>query len=299
MARTVSSALATELAKKQQYPIELLDLFFGSQTADDASTLHYAIHDQSVAFFDIGGATETYTPIGVRRSAVSNVMENEQRQVTFEIDNFNHAFQTFFFQNADFMRDKRVVLRHVDGNALGAAANAVVVIDGTIASVRITEKVCQIELAGVIGQLQFQTGRHIDRLCPLNFAESLCAHGVSAATLLQEVTDSVTGSSTKGALIFNTVNQPDKYYAVGTVEGVSGLNVGVVRKVVKWTQSTKRADLDFELPSTPSNGDTFKIRRDCDKTVNECKNRYTEIHATLGNTANFAGFPTVVDTINP
>lgn len=297
--RTTTAAFDTEKNKAQSAPIELLDLFFGSQTADDASTLHYAITDQPVAFFNIDGAAKSYTPIGVRRSGVSNVMENEQRQATLEIDNLNRAFQVFFFQNADFMRDKRVLLRHVFADALGAAANAVVILDGTIAAVRITEKICQIELAGAVGQLQFRTGRNIDRLCPLNFAESLCAAGVSAATLLQELTDTVAAGSTKTSIKLATVNKPDKYYAVGEIEFTSGQNNGYLRKVIKWTQSTKEAVPDFGLPFTPAVGDGVKIRRDCDKTFNECKNRYTEIDAVNGNTANFAGFPTVVQSVNP
>jgi hypothetical protein len=299
MARTTTAAFNTERDNKQNRPIELLDIFFGSQTADDASTLHYAIWDEPVDFFNIDAVSKTYTPIGVRRSGATNVMDNEQRQMTLEIDNINRAFQALFFQNADFMRDKRVVLRHVFKDALAAAANAVVILDGLIASVRITERICQMELAGVIGQMQFQTGRVIDRLCPLNFAAGLCAAGTTAATLLQEATDTVTGSSTKSALFFSTINKADKYFAVGTVEGVTGQNAGLIRKVIKWTSSTKKADLDFVLPFTPANGDQFKIRRDCDKTILECTARYVEVHATNGNKANFAGFPSVVNSVNP
>lgn len=299
MARTTTAAFDTEKAKKQNKPIELLDLFFGSQTADDVSTLHYAIHDVPVAFFNIDGVATTYTPIGVRRSEVSNVIENETRQMTLEIDNINRTFQTFFFQNADFMRDKRVLLRHVFDDALGAAANAVVILDGTIATVRITERVCQIELAGAIGQLQFQTGRAIDRLCPLNFAGSLCAFGVAVATLTQETTDTVAAGSTKTAVRLASVVRPDKYFAIGLLEFTSGQNNGYVRKVIKWTQSTKEAVLDFSLPFTPTVGDGVKIKRDCDKTFNECKGRYTEVDAVNGNTANFHGMNTVVQSVNP
>ncbi len=300
MARTISGALSTELAKAQKKPIELLDLFFGSQTADDASTLHYAIGtDVPITFFNVDGVSKTYTPIPVSRSEVSNVLDTETRTLTLQIENINRTFQTYFFQGADFMRDKRVLLRHVDLNALASASDAVVILDGTIASVRITERVCQLELAGAIGNLSFQTGRKIDRICPLNFAGSLCAAGVSAATLLQAATDTVTGASTKTSLVFNTINQPNKYYAIGTVVGVTGANIGIVRKIITWTQSTKTAVLDFALPFTPANGDQFTVKRDCDKTFNECKTRYAEIDATNGNTANYHGFSTVVDTVNP
>lgn len=299
MARTTTAAFNTERDKKQNHPIELLDLFFGSQTVDDASTLHYAIHDADVGFFNIDGAAKTYTAIGVRRSDVSNVIENEARQTTLEIDNINRAFQAFFFQNADFMRDKRVLLRHVFQGATAALADAITILDGVISTVRITERVCQIELAGVIGQLQFHTGRHIDRLCPLNFVSALCAAGVTVATLTQEATDTVAAGSTKTAVRLTTNTKADKYYAIGTLEFTSGQNVGYLRKVIKWTLATKQADLDFALPFTPTIGDAVKIKRDCDKTFNECKNRYTEVHATLGNTANFHGFNTVVQTINP
>ncbi len=297
--RTTTAAFNTERDKKQNHPIELLDLFFGSQTVDDVSTLHYAIHDEDVSFFNIDGGAKTYTAIGVRRSDVSNVMDNEARQTTLEIDNIKRDFQSFFFQNADFMRDKRVLLRHVFQGATGALGDAIVILDGAISTVRITQKVCQFELAGVIGQLQFQTGRQLDRLCPLNFVSALCAAGVTVATLTQEATDTVAAGSTKTAVRLATVTRPDKYYAIGTIEFTSGQNSGYLRKVIKWTSSTKQADLDFGLPFTPTVGDSVKIKRDCDKTFKECRDRYTEIDPVTGNTANFHGFPSVVQTINP
>ena len=300
MARPVSSDLDAELAKKQNKPIELLDLFFGSQTSDDVSTLHYAIGtDMPLDFYNVDGALKTYSPIGVRRTEVTNVMDTETRTLTLEIDNINRAFQSLFFQGADFMRDKRVMLRHIDLDATGAAANAVIILDAAIASVRITEKVCQVDLAGAIGNLQFQTGRVLDRLCPLVFAGAICAAGVSAATLLQAATDTVAAGSTKTSVGLATVNKPDKYYAIGMLVFNSGQNIGVIRKVIKWTQSAKTAVLDFGLPFTPQVGDSVTIKRDCDKTLHECKTRYTEIDATVGNTANFHGFPTVVDSVNP
>ncbi len=300
MARTVASPLNTELAKHQNKPIELLDLFFGSQSNDDASTLHYAIGtDVPVSFFNIDGNAKTYTPIPVSRSEVSNVLDTETRTLTLQIENINRAFQAFFFQGADFMRDKRVMLRHVDLNALGAAANAVIILDATIGSVRITERVCQIDLAGAIGNLNFETGRRLDRLCPLTFAGTICASGVSAATLKQELTDTVASGSTKTSVKLTSTNKPDKYYAIGELEFTSGQNIGQIRKVITWTSSTKTAVLDFGLPYTPIAGDAVKIRRGCDKTFNECKNRYTEIDTVNGNTANFHGFPTVVDSVNP
>lgn len=296
--RTISSGLATELAKHSQYPIELVDLFFGSQLVDDSSTLHYAIHDVPVGFFNLDGAAKTYTPIGLRRSGVTNIIENEQRQVSLALDNLNRTFQAFFFQNADFMRDKRIVLRHVDGNALGNAANAVVVMDGTVSVVRITERACELELGGSLGGLSFKPGWPLDRICSLEFAETICARGVSAATLLQEQTDTLASGSTKTAVRLASVTRPDRYYALGTISFLTGQNAGAMRKIIKWTQSTKQADLDFGLPYTPTVGDSVTIRRDCDKTINECRSRYTEINPVSGNEANFHGFPTVTQSIN-
>ena len=300
MTRAASSALNTELAKKQNKPIELLDIFFGSQISDDASTLHYALGtDAPIPFFNVDGASKIYTPLPVSRSEVTNVLDTEMRALTLQMENINRAFQAFFFQGADFMRDKRILLRHIDLSALAAAGDAVIILDGTIASVRITEKVCQLELAGAIGNLNFQTGRKLDRLCPLTFAGSLCAAGVSAAALKQEQTDTVAAGSTKTSIKLSTVNNADKYYAIGELEFTSGQNIGQIRKVITWTQSTKTAVVDFGFTYTPQVGDAINIRRGCDKTFNECKNRYTEIDAANGNTANFHGFPTVVDSVNP
>ncbi len=299
MARPTTTAFNIEITKKQNHPIELLDLFFGDQTTDDAATLHYAIHDAPVSFFGISGAAFTYSPIGVRRSDVSNVMENEQRQTTLEIDNINRTFQQFFFQNADFMRDKRVILRHVQAGAMSSLADAVTILDGTIAVVRITEKLCQLELSGAIGQLQFKTGRVIDRLCPLVFAGPICANSVAVQTLTQQTTDMIAAGSTKTDIVAATLNQTDKYWAIGTIQFTGGQNNGYIRKVIKWTQATKTAKLDFALPYAPAVGDGFKIKRDCDKTFDECKTRYREVDAVNGNTANFHGFPTVVETVNP
>jgi len=299
MTRTTTSAFNTELAKKGLQPIELLDLFFGSQTADDASTLHFAIHDQAFSFFNIDGVATTYTPIGVRRSEITNVMDNEQRQATLEIDNINRQFQTFFFQNADFMRDKRVILRTILVGATGAAADAVRLIDGMIDVVTITERLCQIELHGVIGGLMFRTGWIMDRICPYRFAGAFCAQSVSAATLLQSQADTAASGSTKSSIKATSLNRLDDYYNIGTIKFTAGQNKGLMRKVIDWTLSTKIILPDVAFPYDPAVGDAFTIARDCDKTFSQCKNRYTEIDAVNGNAANFGGFDTLVRTINP
>ena len=299
MTRPTSSSFDTEVAKKQLRPVELLDIFFGIQTADDANTLHFAIHDAPVTFFNTDGGAQIYTPIGVRRSEMSNVMDNEQRKVTLEIDNIDRTFQAFFFQNADFMRDKRVVLRTVLLDALAAAADAVRTIDGTIDTITITERICQIDFHGAIGNLTFRTGWPLDRICPYNFVSTLCAQGVTVQDLLQKTADTAASGSTKTTIKAATLGQPDGFWAVGTIKFTSGVNNGITRKVIKWTQSSKDILLDFGLPDTPGVGDGFDISRDCDKTFKECKERYTEVDATKGNSDNFGGFQTVVHSINP
>lgn len=303
MPRTVSSSLNTELQKRQNQPIELIDLYLDDAGTDHANALHYAIRDQNVSFFDLGGAARTYNAIGARRGEVPNPIELESRSVVYEINNVNRDFQAFFFKNSDYMRDKRFVVRHIDAAALGSINDAVVIIDGLISTAKITEKVFQIEVAGIVGTLMFSTGRHLDRLCPLIFAGALCTQGVTPSLLHQETADTAASGSTAAIIKAATLAQANGYWASaghpGIIEFTTGPLAGMRRELSDWVQATKELKLKFSFPQAPNVGDSFKVKRDCNKTVDECKTRYTEVDAINGNTANFHGFPTVVQTVNP
>lgn len=298
--RTTTSQFDAKAQAAQNKPVEIVDFFLGSQTADDAKTQHYGMYDRQVEFFDIDGNAQTYSPGRLSRSQVSHNEGLRQDSVTLEFDNVDDRFQTFFWQHPGYMLDKRFLIRQIFADLVGAATHAITIIDGVVDHVFIGKKICQIQIVSKWGYAGFRSGAAIDRVCPISvFANARCAQGVSPATLLtQETTDNVGAGSTTSAVKVKTMAQADDYWNIGKLECTSGANDGYVRKITDWAQSTKTFTLDFPLPNVPAEDDTVKIKRDCNRTLDMCRTRFTEVGAN-GNAANFRGKNTVARTLNP
>ncbi len=301
MSRTTTSQFDTKSQAAQNKPVEIVDFFLGSQVADDAKTLHYGMYDRLVDFYDIDGNAQTYSAGRLNRSQVTHNTGLRQDSVTIQFGNVNNRFQTYFWQHPGYMLDKRFLIRQLFTDLVSSATHAVTIIDGVVDHIFIGRKICQMRVISKWGYVGFKSGVAIDRICPISvFANSRCGQGVSPITLLtQETTDNVDVGSTTTVVKVKTMAQADDYWNIGKLEFTSGANDGYVRKIIDWVQSTKSFTLDFSLPVAPAEDDTLKALRDCDRTLKMCQERYTEVHATNGNMANFRGKNTVARTINP
>ena len=300
MSKTTTASFDTKAQAAQNKPVELVDFFLGSQTVDDADTKHYAIYDKSIEFFDIDGNAQTYSAGRLSRGQVSHNAGLRQSSVTIQFGNVDSRFQTFFWQHPGFLLDKRFLIRQIFSDLVSDTTHSVTILDGIVDHVFIGEDICQIKVVSKTGYTGFRSGQAIDRVCPISvFANARCAQGVTVTDLTQETTDQVDAGSTTSVVKVKTMAQADDFWNIGKIEFTSGANDGYVRNITDWVQSTKSFTLSYPLPNVPADGDTMKALRDCNRTLDMCKTRYTEVDASLGNSANFRGKNTVARSLNP
>lgn len=82
------------------------------------------------------------------------------------------------------------------------------------------------------------------------------------------------------------VTQPDDWFAHGVVVFETGLNAGVARDILTWTQSTRTLTLFLPLPFAASSGDILRVLPGCDKRLSTCRDKFS-------NRLNFRGEPFV------
>lgn len=70
-----------------------------------------------------------------------------------------------------------------------------------------------------------------------------------------------------------SLGQTDGYYAPGVIEWVTGNNAGAEMDVDAYVADTGYVRLTLEMQLTIAEGDTYRLRRDCDKTFATCKAR--------------------------
>jgi hypothetical protein len=299
MSRTTTSQYDAKKIAAQNKPVEIVDFFLGSQTVDDADTKHYGMYDKTIDFFDIDGNAQSYSPGRLSRGQVAHNAGLRQSSVTIQFGNVDNRFQTFFWQHPGFLLDKRFLIRQIFADQVDLATHSITILDGIVDHVFIGENVCQIKVVSKTGYTGFRSGVAVDRVCPISvFANARCAQGVTASTLTQETTDTVDAGSTASVVKVKTMAQADDFWNIGKIEFTSGANDGYVRNIIDWVQSTKSFTLAFPLPAAPADGDTMKALRDCNRTLDMCKTRFTEVGAN-GNMANFRGKNTVARSLNP
>jgi len=86
--------------------------------------------------------------------------------------------------------------------------------------------------------------------------------------------------------VFSAVGGDDGYYALGAITFTSGANAGVGRTVASFAGGT--FGLMADLPYAVSGGDTFTAVPGCNKTVEACQSKFS-------NLANYRGFPAIPD----
>jgi uncharacterized phage protein (TIGR02218 family) len=121
---------------------------------------------------------------------------------------------------------------------------------------------------------------------PRNLYQAGCRHTLfDAGCALSKAAHAVTGQVTANGTainIYTDLTGGNDYYALGTVEFLSGANAGEIRTVRSNTAGM--LVLLGPLPQAPQAGDAVAAWPGCDKTQQTCQNRF-------GNKANFGGFP--------
>ena len=147
---------------------------------------------------------------------------------------------------------------------------------GTLGQTIFDEQQWRCEFRSLMQQAKQPQSTIYSLTCRAAFGDEKC--GMPLAWVSSTVTD----YSDDPRRLFQaaTLNNPDHYWAPGVVEWLTGDNAGIQMEVEdSWSDGGVRLALPMPFDIKP--GDTFRIRRDCKKTFEACKE--------YGNVVNFRG----------
>jgi len=277
--RDLSDEVIVKQSEESTRPVDIYDIYLGSQTAVDDNTLFFAVCPESVNFWDMEGTPQEYLPLGLARSPVKHNIDLAVDYFNVSYDNVDRAMSALI-AGTDF-RDKRVVLRTVFLDQLASPDDAILVFDGVMDKPVITQSSLQVQVVSRLN-LKLKTGRLYQLMCPWKFGGARCAYDRTAT----KSTGSVTAGSTTSLIYDTSRTEADDYWKHGLIHFTSGDNNGVKRRITDYDLDLTVMSLDIVLENTPAVGDTYDIYRGCDKTLAWCKD-------TLSNQANFGGFHTL------
>lgn len=277
-----------EAAKDQNRPIELYDIYLGSQDVCDEQTYHFCTTNKRISFFDLDGEEENYLPLRIKREAMPSSNQLEVEMFAGEFDNTDLAWSSWV-STVD-LRAKRVVVRKVFLDLLDDPTQAKIIFDGIINGVaEISEASVKINVRSKLKSLSIQPGALQGLYCIHIFGDELCAFNIAATRSSGQTVDA--GSSVN-EIIDAARAEADDYWNDGVILFTSGQNAGERRKIVDFISAEHRIVMDFSLFYVPAEGDQYTIERGCDKSLTVCTGRF-------GNQANFLGFPFIPQLINP
>lgn len=141
-----------------------------------------------------------------------------------------------------------------------------VVAFGTLGQTIFDEEQWRCEFRSLMQQAKQPHSTLYSLTCRATFGDSKCK------IPLAWVSSTVTDYSDDPYRLFQaaTLSNPDDYWSPGVVEWLTGGNAGLAREVEQsWADGGVR--LALPMPNPIGVGDTFRIRRDCKKTVDACK----------------------------
>lgn len=264
-------------------PVEIHDLYLGSQTSEDDLTLHFVNYYHQINFFSyLNKAAQSYQPLAVSRSGMKRTSHGEVDRVNYKIDNVTKAM-TDYAAATDF-RNKRIVSRLIFRDHLDSADDAKVVFDGIIQSILFDQASVNVTAVPIISSLSFITGWPYQLKCNNKFADSYCK--VNKNDPVNRCSGIATGGSSSSLIDTTFLIQASGYWNIGEITMTSGNNNGARRKIIGFDQASATLFFDFEMNYDVQAGDTYNVFRGCDKSLTMCQNTYN-------NDANFHGFHTI------
>jgi uncharacterized phage protein (TIGR02218 family) len=161
----------------------------------------------------------------------------------------------------------------------------VVLRSGTIGQVSRGETAFTAELRGLTAPLDQTAGRVFQRTCAWNLGDARCKIDLTAAANH--------GSGTVASVLSNfdfTASGLSSFasgtFSRGKITWTSGDNAGLEIEAKAFSQGSpnSRLTLFLPIPRAMQVGDTFTITAGCDKTIDTCRDRFS-------NAVNFGGFP--------
>ena len=277
--RDTSATVSGILQQSQIEPLEVYDIYLDDQT------LHFTAFDRDVSFFDPDGDAQTYTALGISRGEIQTTVETRVDACTIRLDNVNLAMSSYAGSNE--FRGRRVTIRKIFADISGTwdVDDDVYLFSGIMDIPTIGEQIMEMRCVSRAGTFNVEAPKRSYTLsCPWKFAASGCTDGLSAATLYATASGTTDAGSTVSVINDTERTEADDYWNYGELEFTAGANDGVKRMVTDSVKDTS-VTLNRTLDTIPSAGDTYTIKRGCDKTITRCSG--------LGNAAAFGGFFTL------
>jgi len=133
-------------------------------------------------------------------------------------------------------------------------------------------------LHSIESELAKPIGRTVQLRCDADLGDSRCKYVLTSDPL------TVTAVNSNLSFVDIGLSATDGYYNSGRVEWLSGNNAGTVFDVKRYVELGDTVELYEPTPFPIEVGDTANIYQGCDKTIETCRD-------TFSNAANFKGFP--------
>ncbi len=277
--RTLSTAFRSNASGDANQPLELYDMYL------DNEVVHFVNYDKNISYFDIDGVAQTYTALPISRQEYERSLENPINSVAIGIANIDKSISAYLAAN-DF-RGRRLVIRKVFADALSSADDNAIIFDGVMDTPAASEESVQVNAVDRIGTLFKEVPRRwYQLLCNWKFGDAFCFQGKTSGDMYVTGNYSCSAGCSTTVIKSASLTQANNYWIDGDVQITSGQSALKKRKIVSSSQSGTSVNLDFALPFAPANGDTFTIRRTCDKSHFRCSGDFS-------NDLNFGGFDSV------
>jgi len=291
MAITIEDALATQLALKENIPIELFEVYL------ETTPLRYTTYSDDLEFPT--GSGTTYTSWGIRRGAIRKRLETGLENVEVSFDNVNRNFVARFVDNRYEFRKKQMKIIRVFGtltstNLLSDSIYATTIFDGEMDSPKVDQNWFTITVKSKLTFLNKVCPRRtFSPSCPWVFGDSNCDpyYGTDLAIKETHKGKIAEGGGTGLALYFSTKPSVTtlNYFRSGVIEMTDGKNENVKRIIESssaWDDYrnflTIRLYLSFPIIDYNMVGESFTLINNCDKTDSNCIDH--------NNIFNFGGF---------
>jgi len=279
-----------EAKKNQSRPVELYDVYFGDQETADADTLYFTSNNCKLAFWNLNGEVKIYTPLRYVRGSIPLSSKLEIETIPVEFDNADNAWGSWLTQKD--RRGSRVVLRKIFLDLLTDPTHAKICFDGIINAVmELTHdpKIVKLEFRSNLMSLAVETGAMQGLYCENIFGDDFCTFNIDSTKVTGQTVDA---GSTKTLIIDAARSEDAGYWKPGIIRFTSGQNAGEERSVVEYDNVAHELTLEYSLPHTPQEGDTYELEQDCDLSLSMCKDKFS-------NAAHFNGCPHLPALINP
>lgn len=277
--KTLSSAFQSTASGDANKPLEIYDLYL------DNITLHIVNYDKNINFFDIAGNSQTYTAVSVSRESYERTVENPINSIVLGIANVDRSMSAYLAANE--FRGRRIVIRKIFADQLTTSGDVSIIFDGSMDIPAASEQTVQINAVDRIGTLRREVPRRWYQLmCNNKFFDEQCGYSRTSGDMYATLNGTFTTGCTTSVLKSSNLTQADNYWKDGDIAVTSGTAAISKRKIVSSSQSANSVNVDVYLSSIPVSGNTFTIRRTCDKTAFRCSGDFNNID-------NFSGFTTI------